>query len=122
MRMIVIAFALLAGFKVWTQDRFYRSAMSDALIQAYRERAQQVCQKEGAKTSKAAVGAWTMAPEVMIGSPLPSVALWDVDNPLWNVRYRHPHIILTAVSTTSGSAKTTCAYDLMVGLASFSAR
>ena len=39
MRIIVIGFAILACIKVWTQDRMYRAIMSDALVQAYRERA-----------------------------------------------------------------------------------
>ena len=121
MRKIVIVCAALAASKVWTQDRFYRSVMQDALLQAYRERATQVCQKEAQKPGKAGpVQPWpaNATAEVVIGSPMANVALWDFDNPMWDVQYRHPHLILTA----SGTPKSRCAYDLIAGLASFSGR
>ena len=115
MRFIVLAFGFLACFKVWTQDRLVRGAMSDALIQAYRERAQQVCGRESAKFGMAASSPWSTAgaAEVTIGSDIASVMLWDYDNPLWDVRYRHPHLVLMA----SGPRKLRCSYDLAVGVA-----
>jgi hypothetical protein len=118
MRKIVMIFAALAALKVWFQDRFYRSVMQDALVQAYRERAAVVCQKEAQKPGKTGAGQlWpaTAAAEVSIGSPAGNVALWDFDNPLWDVRYRHPHLVLTA----PGIGAKRCAYDLSVGIASF---
>jgi hypothetical protein len=123
MRMIVLAFAIVAGFKVYTQDRLYRAAMGEALVQAYRERAQQVCVKELARTSRTipAAGTWAAsnaAAEVVIGNPNASVAIWDFDNPLWEVRFRHPHLILSG----PGNRGVTCAYDLKVGFASLSGR
>jgi hypothetical protein len=39
--------------------------------------------------------------------------LWDYDNPLWGVRYRHPHLVLTS----GGARQLTCSYDLTVGVA-----
>lgn len=113
MRVIVIAFGCLAAFKVWTQDRMVRAAMSEALIQAYRERAQQVCARESSKTGTAAPATWAAAPEISIGSRVASVMVWDYDNPMWGVRYRHPHLVLTA----SGPRKLRCSYDLAVGVA-----
>ena len=121
MRKFVMMFAALAAMKVWTQDRFYRATMQDALVQAYRERAATQCQKEAQKPGKGTASQlWpaSSAAEVVIGSPAASVALWDFDNPLWETRYRHPHLVLTA----PGGTKTRCAYDLTVGLASFSER
>ena len=120
MRIIVIAFAVLAGLKVWTQDRLYRSVMSDALAQAYRERAQQTCLKDAAKPPKSQPNPWTSptGADLIIGSPGADVALWDVDNPLWDVRFRHPHLVLTA----AGNSKLTCTYDLVAGLATISSR
>lgn len=120
MRVIVLCFAVVAGLKVWTQDRFYRAAMSDVLVQTYRERAQQSCQKELAKPAKSPVATWTpdQHAEIVIGNPHAVVALWDFDNPLWEVRFRHPQLILT-----SGSPKkVNCAYDLVAGLASVGPR
>ena len=31
----------------------------------------------------------------MGGSKMASVMLWDFSNPMWDVRYRHPHLVLT---------------------------
>jgi hypothetical protein len=112
MRFIVIAFGCLAAFKVWTQDRMVRAAMSEALIQAYRERAQQVCTRQSSTDGPAAPATWS-AGEISIGSKVATVMLWDYDNPMWGVRYRHPHLVLTA----SGPRKLRCSYDLAVGVA-----
>ncbi len=113
MRMIVITFAILAGLKVWTQDRFVRAALSDALVQVHSERAQLMCQKEAAKPGKP-VTQWpaSVPAEVTIGNADTDVALWDYDNPLWDVRYRHPHLVLTA----NGAGSTRCTYDVVAGL------
>ena len=54
MRIVVIGLVLLAGLKVWTQDRMYRSVTGEVLIEAYRERAIEVCRKQSAKTAHAA--------------------------------------------------------------------
>lgn len=121
MRKVVMVFAAAAAAKVWTQDRFYRSVMQDALVQAYRERAAQLCQKESQKPGKATLSsAWLSGStaEVTIGAPGMDVAVWDLENPLWDVRFRHPHLVLTA----SGGTKTRCTYDLAVGLVNVSAR
>ena len=121
MRKVVMIFAALAATKVWTQDRFYRSVMQDALVQAYRERAAQQCQKEAQKPGKAGIpSAWLAGSnaEVTIGAPGMDVALWDLDNPLWDVRFRHPHLVLTG----SAGSKSQCAFDLVAGLASFQGR
>jgi hypothetical protein len=115
MRILVLAFGALACVKVWTQDRFVRAAMGDALIQAYRERAQQVCVRETAKSGTASAAQWTAAnsAEITIGSPIAKVMLWDVSNPMWDVRYRHPHLLLTS----AGPHKLRCSYDLNAGVA-----
>lgn len=124
MRAIVIGFALLACAKVWTQDRLVRAAMSEALIQAYRERAQQVCARESSKeagteapkfASTLAKSQWSAASpaEITIGGKVATVMLWDVDNPLWNVRYRNPHLVLTS----TGARKWQCSYDVTAGVA-----
>lgn len=115
MRVIVIAFALLAGLKVWTQDRFYRAALSDALIEAYRERAQVVCARASGKHGTTGTEIWSAAntAEVTVGSSVASVMIWDYENPLWGVRYRNPHLVLTA----DGPRKLTCSYDMTAGVA-----
>ncbi len=114
MRVIVIAIAALACAKVWTQDRLYRSIMQDALLQAYEDRAAATCQKEAQRNrhGQASFAAADMR-EVVIGNSKTDVALWDYQNPLWDVRFRHPHVMLTDART-----KTHCAFDVAAGLAS----
>jgi hypothetical protein len=120
MRMVVIGLVLLAGVKVWTQDRTYRSVMGDALVEAYRERAVEVCRKTAAKRPAAAAypdasGAWGAGSEahVIIGNPDLEVAIWDTENPLWAERFRNPHLILTG-------GRAHCAYDVRGGTATLS--
>jgi hypothetical protein len=124
MRILVVIIALLAGIKVWTQDHAYRTAMSDALIAAYRERAVQTCHRltakpETVKAARSAPNPWTAshAATVVIGNASASVALWDIDNPLWNVRYRHPQLVLAG----SGPLAAACSYDVVAGVARVSA-
>ena len=50
---------------------------------------------------------------IVIGSPDVRVALWDYDNPLWEVRYRNPHMLLSAEPISD----LRCAYDMVAGLA-----
>jgi hypothetical protein len=118
MRMVLFAVAALAGLKVWTQDRYVRAAMGEALLTAYRERAQQVCLKETPKLAKPVANPWSgpVPAEIRIGNPGTRVAIWDFDNPLWDVRYRHPHIMLTSDSQTRAQ----CSYDLIAGIAKVS--
>lgn len=118
MRSIVILAAALACFKVWTQDRLYRSIMQEALLSAYRERATVTCLKELARAGKPVSANWpaTASAEIVIGNASADVAIWDMDNPLWDVRFRHPHVKLTA-----SDARTSCAFDVAAGLATVKA-
>ncbi len=125
MRIVVIGLVLLAGLKVWTQDRMYRSVMGEALIEAYRERAVEVCRKQSTKTVRVATASGAPAlwgsgseAEIVIGNPDIDVAIWDTQNPLWGERYQHPHLVLTRAGETPAH----CAYDLRDGMATLSAR
>ena len=121
MRIVVIGLVLLAGLKVWTQDRMYRSVTGEVLIEVYRERAIEVCRKQSAKTVHTAAGTTDLwgsdsEAEVLIGNPGLDVAIWDTQNPRWDERFRHPNLILTG----AGEARARCAYDLRDGLATLS--
>lgn len=115
MRFIVMTFALLACLKVWTQDRYYRAALSDALIEAYRTRAEMVCGQASAKHGATDRVIWSKAAsaDVTVGAKVATVMLWDYDNPMWNVRYRNPHLVLTS----DGPRRLTCSYDMTAGVA-----
>lgn len=125
MRTILLGLVLLAGAKVWYQDRAYRVAMGEAVVEAYRERAIEVCRRNapkrvaGSRDDGAAQWESTSQVEAVIGNPDIDVAIWDTQNPLWRQRFRDPHLILTA-STGGRSAR--CAYDVHEGGAKLSLR
>lgn len=123
MRFVVIILVLLASLKVWTQDRMYRSVVGEALVEAYRDRAIEVCRKQTAKTvpvasQRTVAGLWSVASaaEITLGASDVNVALWDTENPLWQQRFRNPHLVLTG----TGDSSAHCAYDLQAGVATLS--
>ena len=123
MRFVVIILVLFAGLKVWTQDRMYRSVMGEALVDSYRQRAIEVCRRETAKTVPVASARtvselWgaSSAAEVTLGDSDVNVAIWDTQNPLWQQRFRNPHL----VPTGAGESSAHCAYDLHAGIATLS--
>ena len=114
MRAFVLFLALLVALKIWVQDSFYRAATQDALVAAYRVRAAQACAASpvlmpaGSETID-----WSKDDEarVTIGKPSVAVHFWDIDNELWDTRFRQPFLMLS-----SGNGYT-CAYDLLAGTA-----
>lgn len=131
MRALVLLLAGMAGLKVWAQDHIYRSAAEDALVHAYRERAIDACQKDrppsadrrkdGKSTHPATnVFANPASVRVVIGKRDVDVAIWDVDNPLWGVRYKYPLLVLHPAASGIGSASTglICEFDVTLGTAS----
>ena len=102
MRVVLIFLALLAGAKVWTQDRLYREASGEALLAAYRQHAIAACRARpptDARGMPVVVGTvdWSKpeSAEILIGNPRVSVPFWQVDNPLWNARYKSAYVRLT---------------------------
>jgi hypothetical protein len=121
MRTVLFGLILLAIGKVWFQDHTYRVAMSDAVVDAYRDHAIEICRrmalKRGTDAREDGVSAWGPASkaEAVIGNPDIDVAIWDTQNPRWNQRFRDPQLIL---SSTGGAAR--CAYDVRQGSATLS--
>jgi hypothetical protein len=121
MRTVLLGLLLLAGLKVWFQDHTYRVAMADAVVEAYRDRAVEVCRRSATKGAPGSrdsrPNGWGMATsaEAVIGNPDIRVAIWDTQNPLWDQRFRDPHLVLT--STAAGAR---CSYDLRGGVATLS--
>lgn len=121
MRTVLFGLILLTVGKVWFQDHTYRAAMSDAVVDAYRDRAIEVCRKIALKHAVGAredgVSAWGSASnvEAIVGNPDIQVAIWDTQNPLWTQRFRDPQLVLTS---TNSSAR--CAYDVRQGGATLS--
>lgn len=123
MRTILIGLLLLAGMKIWFQEHAYRAAMADAVVEAYRQRAVEVCRRSAlaraGSVADASVSKWGAASraEAVIGNPDVTVAIWDTQNPLWTQRFRDPHLIITGAE--GGGPR--CAYDIRQGGATIAA-
>jgi len=112
MRALVLVLAVLAGVKVWTQERLYRDGAEEALLRAYRDRAIAACQsQQPARVAAADAPAplWTRPASVAlaIGRSSAHVNIWQYDNALWPVRFRHPHVVLTT------PPHAVCEYDVI---------
>jgi hypothetical protein len=118
MKAIVVLLAILAALKVGVREQLFRTSSQDVIVAAYRERAADACQREpksqvlGIETK-----GWSKASEarVAIGKNDVGVFLWQVDDELWNARFRNPYLYL---STTARTGKFGCEYDIVKGAAS----
>jgi hypothetical protein len=124
MRAIVIFLLLLAAGKLGYQEYLFRTATRDAIIGAYREHAVQACQND---TKGHAFGlaqqAWANPKtlRLVIGKSTLDVYPWQIDNALWNARYRNPYLLLTASQAASQRSVTVrCEYDIVNAAASIS--
>jgi hypothetical protein len=115
LRFIVVALALLAGAKIWAQDRLYRDGAQDALILAYRERAIAACQSEQLFRGVGGL-LWTRpkSVDVVIGRSGVDVHIWQLRNARWPARFKHPHVVLTL---GDGDLAPVCQYDVIEGRA-----
>lgn len=116
MRAFVLALALLAAFKIWVQDSFYRSATEEALVAAYRARAASACaglaQSATPASGSAGTQDWTVEPRFVVGNPALRVHIWQFDHEQWNARFRQPYLVLPG--PTHGIS---CTYDILAGTA-----
>jgi len=122
-RLLVLLLAILAGIKVWTQERLYREGAQDALILAYRDRAIAACQMSAPDSSvghptasPASLPLWTRPASValVIGRSNARVSIWEVNSALWPARFKHPHVVLTASDRLPHAV---CEYDVIEGRA-----
>ncbi len=109
MRALILALALLAALKIWTQDTFYRSATEEALINAYRARAASAC--AGLASGPGLTPNWTAEPRFVVGNPALKVHIWQFDHEQWNARFRQPFLIFP------GGSGISCTYDILAGTA-----
>ena len=116
MRAVVLVLAGLAGLKIWAHEHIYRSATEDALVHAYRDRAIDACQKDRRKDAKGVAAPWSNPSSIhlVIGKRDVDVAIWDVENALWSVRYKYPLLVLKPGSAASDL---TCEFDMTLGTA-----
>ena len=113
MKAVVFILLVLAGIKLGHQEYLYRSATREAIVSAYKERAAEACRRDARSTLFGLSDrAWTNPPSVqlMIGKSGLDVQFWQVDNKLWNARYRNPLLVL---STGTRGGEVYCEYDIV---------
>lgn len=116
LRALVVMLAVLAGAKIWAQDRLYRDGAQEALIGAYRERAIAACQSEQMPRAGANSPLWTRPASVdlVIGRSGVDVRIWQMGSDRWPARFKHPHVVLTL---GDGQPAPVCEYDVIEGRA-----
>lgn len=128
MRLVVVVLALLAAAKIWTQHQIYRSATEEALIAAYRDAAIAACRAlplpgtpltrtEEARRVLAEAWATPASVQVVIGNSDVDVSIWQVDHAGWDLRFRHPQLILDAGEPRPIAR---CSYDVKLRRAAIS--
>jgi hypothetical protein len=115
LRALVVALAVLAGAKIWTQDRLFREGAADALLLAYGERAMAACQSQEVPRAGASATLWTRPASVdlAIGRSGLDVQIWQLQSDRWPARFKHPHVVLTL----AGTSPAVCEYDVIEGRA-----
>jgi hypothetical protein len=117
MKAIVLLLALLVAAKLGYQEYLFRAGTRDAIIGAYKEHAVHACQKDARSASfGVASHAWAnpTSIKVVIGKSALDVYPWQTDHALWNARYRHPYLFLTAGTRSP----VYCEYDIVNAAAS----
>ena len=113
LRAIVVMLAVMACVKVGTQVYFYRSATNDIIVDTYRAAAIAACARHGMQGPlRVPAAAWSQPASVQltIGKRDLDVYLWQVNHRLWNARFRHPFLVITADAET---AHIYCEYDIV---------
>lgn len=116
MRVLVIVLALLAAAKIGTQEYLVASAKNEIIIAAYRDRGVGAC-KEAARLKRLDVPslATTRDVRLVIGKGSLDVSLWQVDNALWQSRYKSPYLLFTL---SEKPQRVYCEFDITQGSAS----
>lgn len=117
LKVAVMVLVLLAAGKVAAQDYLYRTGTRDTLVSIYRDRAIAACQKEPhSQGLVASATVWTKPAEIrlVIGKSDLDVWFWQIDNAMWNARYRNPYLHL---ATADRFSTLSCEYDIVHGVA-----
>jgi hypothetical protein len=111
LRVLVLTLAVLAGAKIFAQERLYRDGAGDALIRAYRERAMAACQSAYMPVSSPVLPLWTRPASVdlVIGRSNVDVQIWQLGSDRWPARFKHPHVVLKLDS----DGAPVCEYDVI---------
>lgn len=117
MRALLFILFVLAIGKVWLKGELYKEATEEAMLSAYRIRAEIGCNDRPQTDPRGipvTVGKidWKKASpaEIIIGNHRLSVHFWEVNNPLWKARYKAPFLKLTL---RDQQTVLYCYYDIM---------
>lgn len=117
MRVLVIIGAMLALLKLGYQEYLFRVSTRDVIVATYQERALSNCQKQAKSQGIAGVlSNWTKPSSVslVIGKSGIDVSFWEINNAMWNARYRNPYLHIVA---DERSSSVYCEYDILNGSA-----
>jgi hypothetical protein len=118
MRTFVLFLALLAAAKLGYQEYLFRGSTRDTIVSAYKERAAVACQKDAKGLNLGITPqAWLNPRSVrlVIGKSSVDVYLWQLNDAMWNARYRNPYLFLS-LGEHPGSV--ICEYDIVNAAAS----
>lgn len=117
MRVFVFVLLLLVAAKVGTQQYLASTAKDEVIIAAYRERAVAACRTAARSTHIELAASWTPPQEirVVVGKSTLDVALWQIDNVLWETRYKTPYLLFAMMETPRPIY---CQFDIAQGAAS----
>lgn len=112
MKSLLIILALLAGAKIAHQEYLFRTSTRDVIISAYKERAVKACQNDAVGTVLGLSQAWGSPNSISlsIGKRSLDVHWWDLDNAMWNARFRNPYLLISAGHRSMAA---TCEYDIV---------
>ncbi|KAB2851347.1 MAG: hypothetical protein F9K44_01875 [Hyphomicrobiaceae bacterium] len=117
MRALVVTAALLALLKVGYQEYLFRVSARDVIVATYQERAVSHCQKQARSQGIAGIlSNWSKPSSVslVIGKGGIDVQFWEINNAMWNARYRNPYLHIVADEKSSAIY---CEYDILNGSA-----
>lgn len=109
---IIAVVALIAANFAYDQYLF-RSAAHDVIIETFQATAAQACHSN-AITQKisASETAWRnpASLKLVIGKSNLDVYFWQIDNSMWNAKYKNPYMLLVA---DENPAYILCEYDIL---------
>lgn len=115
MRNLVILAALLAIVKVGYQEYLFRASTREVIVGTFQERALQTCQRQARSQNLTGnINAWNRPSSVslVIGKSNLDVYFWQVNNTMWNARFRNPYLFIVAEEKP---AYVFCEYDILHG-------
>ncbi|MDX2156399.1 MAG: hypothetical protein SFW09_07805 [Hyphomicrobiaceae bacterium] len=117
MKSFVAVLIILATLKIGTQHYFAATVKDEVIVAAYKDRAAGACEQAAKVQRLDPQSSWTRASDIrlVIGKGSLDVQLWQLDNALWQARFRNPYLFLTL---SAPNQKLFCEFDIVQGGAS----